>query len=372
MITQHQQIKSKPFSKDVRAKLYPNGEVAIYLQKKYTPEPVKGPVEPADKTWFNLVMACIKLDPKQGQKFLAALGLSQVRNFDKPALVDSEGNPGNKREGIRYGRKGITRFGARRVRCACHLLQKEAGKHRLVFATVTIPPMPMEDISCLQERWNEVVNTYRRKLTRALRDDNLSGELVTVTEIQEKRYERTGVPYLHLHSVFVGKNRSGRWAISTEAHDQMWRETLSVVLSHPVGELNSACNLQRVKKSAEGYLGKYMTKGSKVVSRMMEDGFKGWVPGQWWSCSRSLAQRIDYETRDISDIAEWLNAVCDEVGGNVWLWHRDIYLESEIGLPIRIARYGRLNIRITAQIQTAYPPQQFSQMADRHPEISVV
>ena len=362
-ITQGSQTRQKPFSKDVRVKLYPNGECAIYLQRKFTPKPVKAPFRFKPGwlfLWMNRVAHSYLGMPVA---WLCAMGSSQVRNFDRNSELNAQRQSSDFKEPVVYGRRGITRFGARRVRCAAHLLQREAGKYRVVMSTVTVPPLPKEDMSSIHESWNHVVDTYRRKISRALRDKNLTGEMVSVTEIQEKRYEKTGIPVLHIHAVFVGKTTGGQWAVSTEDHDDMWRSTLSVALGKDVGEVGSACRLERVKHSTEGYIGKYLTKGTKAVKAMVDGGFQGWIPKQWWSCSRSLSSRVDKETRDISDLAEWLNAVAEVEGACVWKFFQDVYLEVEGGHKIRIARYGRLHHRVTAEIQAAHPLREMSDIA---------
>ena len=356
MIAQHPPEIVRPFSKEVRGKLYPNGEVVIYRQKKFKPKP---PVKPRGVNteglffWMNhafgttLGMACA---------WVGAMGSSHLTNFDKPSELDGERQARDGESPVRYGLRGITSHGARRVRCGCHLLEQEFGKHRIVFATATVPPLPIETMGRIHKSWHRAIDAYRRQIARALKADNLSGEIITVTEVQEKRYKNSGIPVLHIHSVFVGKNRCGHWVISPKLHDDIWRRSLGIAAGADIGEVGSACNLQRVRKSTEGYLGKYMTKGTKVVRKMVMDGFDGWLPKQWWSCSRSISKRIDEQTRDVSDIAEWLNAVADIEGGGFWIWKHDVFLEFDDGTKFRIARYGRLNKRLTAEIQAALPP----------------
>lgn len=284
----------------------------------------------------------------------APLGLSPLRNFDKALSANNDGDSVADKPVIRYGKNGITTLGARRVRNAAFLLERDYGRSRCVFATCTVPSLPIEQMRCLHEGWHKVVDAYRRKLTRLLKENGLSCESVTVVEVQEKRYQRTGIPVLHIHTVFCGKDRSGKWILSPEAHDEMWRTSLAVVVGDAIPEVSSACNLQRVKKSAEGYLGKYMTKGSKLIRALVRDGFEGWLPKQWFACSRSLTRRINDETRDIGEFAEWLNDVAEEEGRDIWLWHRNIRIELPSGDKITIARYGKLSIRQIAEIHAYY------------------
>lgn len=350
-LAQTKQTRQKPFSKEVRAKLYPNGECVIYKQKKQGMKPVERPSRLGSEWLFLWLNRSAHSYLGMPVAWLCAMGLSHLPNFDKRLKPVPPGDSTDDKGRERYGKKGITAYGARRVRCACHLLEQGTGKHRVVFATATIPSLPVEQMATLHERWSQVVDAYRRKLTRLLKQNGLTGEIVTVVEVQEKRYQATGIPVLHIHSAFVGKAGGRTWVVTPELHDQFWRDSLGIALGSEVPKLRSACNLQRVKKSTEGYLGKYMTKGSKVVAQMIADGFDRWLPKQWWSCSRTLSQRIDEQTRDVTDIAEWLNDVAEIEGCGIWVYHRDVFLEFEDGHKFRIARYGRLNKRITAQIQ---------------------
>mgnify|MGYP000514497478 CR=1 FL=1 len=339
----------------LRARLYPNGECVIYKPRAFKMEPM---AQPHEYDEAGLYCACMRAYGGLGILALCvpeALGLSPLRNFDKSLKPRTRADEGVSGIVKRYGTHGITSSGARIVRNAAYLIEREGGKHRAVFATCTVPSLPMEGMRVLHENWHKVIDMYRLRMKRILADKNLSGELITVSEVQEKRYERTGIPVLHIHSLFIGKTRSGKWAISTKDHDRIWRAVLSSVIGH--GEFDSAacCNLQRVKKSAEGYIGKYMTKGSKCVRKMSADGFTGWLPKQWWSCSRSLRARVDAQTRSVDSMADWLNDMADIEGSNVWLWHRDVSIDMRDGHKITIARCGRLSISQNAQIQEYLP-----------------
>lgn len=338
----------------LEGRLYPNGEVVLWKPKTMKMQPMAPPYESDPWALGPFLMALWGHIPPEALAQLAALGLSPHTNSDKlvaRALASGQYPPPAKR---RYGTKGITSYGARRVRNACYLVQSRVPKKSTVFATCTVPSMPLEEMRSLHDRWNVVVETYRRKLRRALAEKDLCTDSVTVSEVQGKRYERTGLPILHIHTVFGGRDKTGRPAISTKQHDRMWYDALSAALRGPVPKSSYACNMQWVKKSAESYLGKYMTKGCQVVNKMCADGFSGWLPKQWWSISAALGRVIDDETHGVREFAEWLNDVAEMEGSDVWLWHRDIQVELRSGDKVTMARYGKLNIRHVAQIQAYY------------------
>ena len=327
----------------LNARVYPNGEVVVWKPRTMKMEPMVRPHEYDEASLFCACMRAYGTIAPALAAGLVPLGSSPLTNSDELP----EGRPGadERVPAIikRYGTRGITPYGARRVRNACYLIQASVPKMCAVFSTCTVPALPFEAMSRLHERWSEVVEAFRRKLRRRLKDNGLSGDSVTVSEIQEKRYQRTGMPVLHIHTVFAGRRRDGKPAISTEAHDKMWRESLSIALGYDVGQVGSACNLQWVKKSAEGYLGKYMTKGTKAVRSLIENGFEGWLPKQWWGISLALGKEIDNKTRRADALAGWLNDIADIEGSDVWLWHRDVEIEMYNGDKVKMARYGRLS-----------------------------
>lgn len=339
---------------DLGARLWPNGEISIWHHKTFKMDPL--PEEPS-RSRNDYEMALFRLateHPDTYQALVCALGLSTLPIFDRDSILEGDvvGNAGERR--ARKGGKGITSYGCRMVRNAAHVLQSEAGKARLVFATVTLPSLPMEQMRVIHENWDQVTEYYRLNIRRMLQREGLSGEMVTVSEIQEKRHKKTGLPILHLHSVFVGKTRIGKFAIATEDHDDAWYRACASLIDIEREEVASACNLQRVKKDAGAYLGKYMSKGVKTVETIAANGFGGWLPKHWWNCTRTLTARVKSQTRRVDEMADWLDSVADMPGNDIWIWHRKVVLTFDDGTDFTVARYGRLSIRQTAEIQAYY------------------
>ncbi len=350
---------------DRAARVYPNGECVVWRQLLRTSKPIK-PYRAPDGSLFK--MACWQLYMANREALCAAslfMGLSLVSNFDK--LVNPLSQPPSIPEGesgvltafpfganleevspipaspLRYGLKGIPRRAARIVRNAAYLLQKESGRENLTFATVTIPAMPVEDMRILHENWGKVTELYRLGLRRHLRKKGLSGQSVGVSEIQEKRHKRTGLPVLHLHTVFQGRAPFGHWALSTKAHDKIWRKAVMAVVPHSPVCFKSAANLQMVKTSASGYLGKYITKGVSEVARVVADGFAEWLPRQWWNCSRDLKRQIDVETIRVDELAESLVYSAKGNGMGVWDFFGHVSIEVCEIKDYWVATYGRLS-----------------------------
>lgn len=315
---------------DLETILLPNGEVSIYklkrLPERHTPRPHRTDIDVRVREMTEEERAAIA----EGRA--CPLGLSPLRNFDQTEKKSRE----------RYGTKGITGLGKRRVRNACHLLENRHGRQHLTFATVTVPPLPEKSMRVVHENWHKVIASYRRKIRRALKKEGLSGELVSVSEIQGERHKETGLPVLHLHTVFCGRHKGKGWCISPEAHDKMWGDSISSVVRGIRVCVHTACNLKRVHKSAEMYLGKYMTKGAKEVGVVVQEGLGGWLPKQWFSLTRDITKEIREKTRRFRIGSALLADLAKLDEGGIWMWHRSVIVEMSDGYKINVALFGRL------------------------------
>lgn len=336
--------------------LWPNGECVLARPRtKKTAETAKTVSEDmfADKLGLKILAetAC------NAEVSLASyMGLSIRPIFDSEAGEVPEGPQGNKKSRQRKGLTGITSYGKRMVRNATHVLEERYGRARCIFATVTLPDVPLEQMSIIHERWHRLVEYYRLGIRRELQKQNLSGEIVTVSEVQEKRYEKTNLPVLHLHSVFIGVNAWGKFAISTERHDDIWVNAVKSVVDVKRDEFTTACNLQRVRKSSSAYLGKYMSKGTRVVARIVNQGLGDWLPKHWWNCSRSLSAEVKGNTRIVNDFSNWLYDMAYTSGQDVWRWHSEVLIELKSGKKVLMALYGRIDPFVAAQMELTTDP----------------
>lgn len=364
-------------------RIFPNGEVVIFRQKiRQSAHLIK------KSRRFDRYAACAiarmflflpqdPLDPYRAPWFFCALfmGLSLVRNFDIAANPEIMPNPEDRAEyellkyqcdcpsvyevtpvekpTVRYGLKGITRRGARTVRCAAHLMQKTYGRGRLTFATVTVPNLPRKELRLVHERWNEIVEIYRLYIRRDLERHNLRGEILSVSEIQDKRQKKTGVPVLHLHSLWVGRLPYGGWAISTERHDDIWRKAIQAVVPEVRVSFKSAANLQEVRTSASAYLGKYMTKSGPAIASAKDSGFADWLPRQWWNCSRSLKEWVEAETVESVVASDFLLDAARANDKSVWEFYGEIGIDIGWSHDYWLASFGRLTAEVADGLRRA-------------------
>lgn len=222
-----------------------------------------------------------------GEFTFSLMGLSMpVKNHTKPP------KPPEARE--RKG-QGFTSWGRRMVRNGAWWLQNQFGRGQLSFLTCTLPDEVLEIFAIADDPaglWSEILRQFEQWLKRRLQAAGLCEFIVGVTEVQPKRYLETQKVGLHLHWVFQGRSENkSPWMIKKEEFANAWNKILSNVLERNI-ESSSATRVERVKKSVENYLSKYMSKGGDVINQIIEDGKRNLLPSSWWNVSHGLRRLI--------------------------------------------------------------------------------
>lgn len=209
------------------------------------------------------------------------------------------------------GLKGITAYGGRMTRNAAHCLQKAYGRKRLAFWTFTLPGYEPHLILCVHH-WSDIVRKFIQEIQRELKRKQAPIHVAGVTEIHPKRSEKMGWAVPHLHLVTVGwdgmtRTKDGRWHfyITQEKAQEIWLRVLTNTISKYLDEGEAVfngtkprVNVQSVKKSAESYLGKYLSKGKKDVEKYIADGKEhSCLIRHWWHCTQELRESIKGMTK---------------------------------------------------------------------------
>lgn len=259
-----------------------------------------------------------------------SIGLSKVAKSHKSSEAGSEG--------ARKGLNGITLYGQRMVRNAAYLMQQKWGGNQLSFLTCTLPGGACETLEAARS-WAEIVRKFTSTLKRDLEAEGLPGLIVGVTEIQPKRAARDGGCPLHLHMVFKGAHKDYQWCLRPGRLQLLWsRAVLNTCPGFRGLEFAASCNIQRVKSSASGYLGKYMSKGADDIkaSIIANDGCIDHLPHHWYTLTneaRDLVKRNTAYGPEVGDrIDRWLRWSDDL--DSPFSYKRSIVLYSEDGAPL--------------------------------------
>jgi hypothetical protein len=229
------------------------------------------------------------------------------------------------------------------VRNSIARLERLHGKHNLAFATYTVPGLPEADMAYLRANWGEATKQLMKMIGRDLERAGIKPEYVYVNEPQLKRYKKTGVIALHIHVVFQSRrNRYSPYAISKERNTQLWNRTLSNVLGCDISAPYGA-QIAKIEKSAERYMTKYMTKGSEIAKKLIDDGHRSDLPKQWWGASYSLRIWVKANCKLLAEptkdyIRQNWKAIQDNLSESPFSWFhvQTIELEEPHGEEIKI------------------------------------
>lgn len=263
------------------------------------------------------------------------------------------------KRGTREGLSGLPANGRKSVWRALALL--EEMRPLLSFWTISLPPEAMEQLGA-SGQLPAFQDRLRQELIRLLQRAGLPALVVGVAELQPKRSQREGRPCPHWHVVFQGRrNRGSSWALKPEQLDGVILSALATA-GVSVSDLQTAGNVQQVKRSVRAYLSKYMTKGSGDVAPWRGDAsHENLIPHRWWFWSRPLRAWViehifpiafsflawvhehreqlgaralaRFRQLELSDPAapitwevNWLS--CDRLGALIYLWQSDEWEEE--------------------------------------------
>jgi hypothetical protein len=270
----------------------------------------------------------------------------------------------------RKGLQGITGYGRKMVRSSCYLLQEKFGKERLGFLTLTLPNNPSYlPILSQRKAWPELVRKFDQELTRELERKGAPIHYIQVTEIQEKRSRATGTLIPHLHLVYVawdGKSYRDdgkkEFYLSHSWLQETWQRVLENSLKtweawiegNPLDK--ARVSIETIKKSVEGYLGKYMTKGKKSLDKLVKDGFSvSEIPCHWWGCNKEMRELVKSGIQSLpGDIVTTVLQGVDLVKRGVARYQREIKItltrgceevEKTVGYAFRLVESWNKSLR---------------------------
>lgn len=313
-------------------KIYPNGSLGFSIKRlaRLGDSSIGKNTEPSER---NPESRNTSDEEKKAFEDGSTLGLSDVSNLKKPAK--------------RRGAKGITRHGRRLVESAARLMTDSCGKELLSFLTLTLPPGTL----VTGQEWTAAVNLMRTKVRAELMGAGLPGEIVGVTEIQEKRSGNEGRPILHAHWLFQGRLKGTTWGISKERIEELWKDTCVTCMGYERDtDFGKSTNIMPVKKDAAAYLGKYMSKGSKSVSEFAQSEWLSCLPSTWYICTEALRTQfrqsiVVLKNGSAMEAKEWLQSA----GRGLLAWAQDISVTTQEGLTFVVGWAARMAKHLTME-----------------------
>lgn len=306
-------------------RLWPNGELSLGFARKKRDDTPPVPARSPDCKWtaedvrhgawvieVRLMARAVALAAILGSASFR-IGLSMVRNP-------------HKRRG-KYGLKGITGYGKKMVRSGAVLLQRRYGRGNLSFLTLTVPELSVNELGLIARSWGSLINRLMQFLQRLLESQGLPGRIVSVTELQPKRLLSGSLGCLHVHAVFQGRHgKRSAWILKPQEVRAWWLSALGRVIGRTVSS-DSVENLQRVRKNADGYLGKYMSKGSEGAKKLSEMFGPEVVPGQWWNMDKGTRSWVKTETLSGSVASSYIESLIESHFDGDWL-RPDVWIQA--------------------------------------------
>lgn len=261
-----------------------------------------------------------------------SMGLSDAinshTNGQQEILIEnSQQNQGFQKRAKR-GAKGISPAAKRKIKSCGVLLEENFRRVNLAFGTCTIPTVNESQLRLICENWSEITRQFFQALTRLLVRKNLSTDYVQVTEIQEKRFRQWGQVCPHLHFVFQGRSHSReQWRVSPADIQFLWQRTLENVLNVHL-DCRYATRIEKPRKSLSKELGKYLTKGGKVLREIIDRGLSSYLPSSWYGASRALS-RLERSKRieRVGEVATFLLQHLERLAESNDICFRRIYVK---------------------------------------------
>jgi len=319
-------------------KCYLSGRVTASFLRKFVPDPLPAPQPPTeDQEWTRNAIAVHGIEA-----VMAHLGIGSEGSPQDPAMGLSSPNKLQKTSKRPRGQGGITSHGRNLVKDGAIYLERRYGRSRLSFLTCTLPPGTLSSA----DQWTLLLKLFRQKLEYHLKVAGLPQDIVGVTEVQEKRFAKTGEVALHIHWLFVGKRNSEcNWEFTKEQFREWWNECLSHVTGvTPDNPWDSSTRIEPIRKSAAGYLGKYMSKGTHTIALVVEKGLAAFLPSSWYTCTNALRRAVKVSTFVVSGAAaEQLFEMLTGPDSTLLKWSKYVEKTTPDGASFVVGWYGDLS-----------------------------
>lgn len=229
---------------------------------------------------------------EKGKRFLDGCLRAADAEVDDPSALGLSVTSKYHKKTLRRGQNGITPTGKRLVRSCVAVLEDKYESGTVQFGTATIPPLAPVDLATICENWGQITRKFFQEISRMLTRKGLATDFVYVTEIQESRYKAWGQLYPHLHWVCVAReHRFEDWRVRPEEIREIWSRMLSNALGKDIS-CESATRVEKPRGSLRKEIGKYLSKGGKILKRIVSDGKGHLLPNAWYGANKDLKLEV--------------------------------------------------------------------------------
>ena len=285
----------------------------------------------------------VRLGVMGGPEDVGTIGLSLPsnchRNIEDVPSVSFQGR----------GANGITAHGRNVVESAVCLMERIYGRRKLGFATLTLPSVTVDESWVVSARWRDIQRTFFQRLKREYARRGVDFCYVAVTEIQGKRFEKTGVLGLHLHFCYPAMCGRG-FVLGPSEFRKVWLDCIRGIIGDIRGGA-SVENIQRVKKSASAYMAKYLSKGVGILRKVRDSRPLGILPHSWYGLSISLRRMVKGCTITSPSLVSFIYEIAQvEEFQDAFVYVRD-FIKAVGGRERLLGIYGKLDDQIRKEAQ---------------------
>lgn len=323
--------------------VYPDGEINVTCVKE-----AKRLVEDLPK-YPGRVNARNEADPGHCEAFKAAY----IQALSRASALGLSKVSKNHTNSKRRGTKGITASGKRKVRNTALLIERIYGRSRCSFLTLTLHP---SFAGLPGTAYQEACRIFLQWLKRRLIASGLPALIVGCTEVQEKRFQSSGIVALHEHLVFVGRKPNSTWVLTPSEIATAWHRACESAygISVDLDAKDASINVQRVKKSVSAYLGKYLSKGTSCLNHVIQADKGDALPGKWYTLTReALKLFVESVIKRSDPIVTSLFDALVVAPTEVVRWSRHLYLPGKSGQDFWVAWIAFLTPRGYLELKSA-------------------
>lgn len=326
----------------LKAKIYPNGEIAFYLDRLKPMEPLRDEhvltlEQQGTKATIQNHGIDAAIDFYTQEENVALTG--SLLGLVKSALFMQ---PPSEAEQKRRGLAGITTYSRRLIECGATVIERAVGKELCSFLTLTFP--------CGEGDWSlkqvgKAYNNFQTALIRKMASMGLPPLIIGCVEAQPKQSEEKGRFVPHYHLLFQGRKRYESWAIHRDwFRDTWWRCLANAGVVDVAGDKSACSRVEQVKKSVSAYMGKYLSKAAKVGKECTQSGTDIECPGSWHKVSKKMLDAIkkSIKIRRGEQAYKLLELLRGEMSSSV-IFEHTLYLSDEFGGRFWIGQYYRIH-----------------------------
>lgn len=246
-----------------------------------------------------------------GSKLGSPLGLSLSTNSRNRPSIDAEALTRQRR-----GSNGMTPGKRRQLRSATAIMQ-ERYPRQLGFITTTEPTLLPGATDAQRtaahlayvQNFPIITKRFLESCRRHLEAVGLPTDYVYCIELQEQRWKNHGVVSPHIHLLLVTKKSrwDKRYSVAVSQVANWWKRAVIAGTGIENWFFDASTRIEAPRKTLENEIGKYMTKGGKILADIKKAGLISHLPKTWGEISRLLKIEVRERTIRLEGVkAAWL------------------------------------------------------------------